>query len=114
MLCTAEIDMAEQVTPNDVDVFLDNVAWAIRFTIYTVLRASPDAFIFGEGMLDIPFVADWHKTVEHRQSLTGHSNQHKNTMITMLEIKYSLKKKVYSAKQSPSTPKNHGISQQFI
>jgi hypothetical protein len=30
MLCTAELDMAKTVTPNHVDFFLDNAAWAIR------------------------------------------------------------------------------------
>jgi hypothetical protein len=41
MLCTAEIDMAESVTPNDSDVFLDNAAWAICATYHTdtVLKA---------------------------------------------------------------------------
>jgi hypothetical protein len=29
-------------------------------------------------LFDIPFVADWHKTEEHRQSLTNHGNQHEN------------------------------------
>jgi hypothetical protein len=29
MLCTAEIDMAKSLTPNDVDVFLENMAWEI-------------------------------------------------------------------------------------
>jgi hypothetical protein len=29
MLCPAELDMAKTVTPHDIDVFLDNVAWAI-------------------------------------------------------------------------------------
>jgi hypothetical protein len=47
MLCTAELDMADSVTPNDVDVFLDNAAWAIRSTYHTVLKASPGAAIFG-------------------------------------------------------------------
>jgi hypothetical protein len=47
MLCTAELDMADSVTPDDVDVFLDNAAWAIRYTYHTVLKASPDAAIFG-------------------------------------------------------------------
>ncbi len=47
MLHTAEIDMAESVTPNDVDVFLDNAAWAICSTYHTVLKASPGAAIFG-------------------------------------------------------------------
>jgi hypothetical protein len=47
MLCTAELDMADSVTPNDVDLFLDNAAWAIRSTYHTVLKASPGAAIFG-------------------------------------------------------------------
>jgi hypothetical protein len=41
MLHTAELDMADSVTPNDVDVFLDNAAWAIHSTYHTVLKASP-------------------------------------------------------------------------
>ena len=63
MLCTAELDMANLVTPNGVDVFLDNVAWAIiRSTYHTVLKASPGAANFGQDMLfDIPFIADWCK-----------------------------------------------------
>jgi hypothetical protein len=39
MLCTAELDMAHSVTPDDVDVFLDNAAWAIRSTYHTVLNS---------------------------------------------------------------------------
>jgi hypothetical protein len=62
MLRTAELDMANSVTPNDVDVFLDNAAWAIRSTYHTVLKASPGAAIFGRDMLfDILFIADWRK-----------------------------------------------------
>jgi hypothetical protein len=62
MLRTAEIDMANSVTPDDVDVFLYNAAWAKRSTYHTVLKASPGAAIFGQDMLfDIPFVADWRK-----------------------------------------------------
>jgi hypothetical protein len=45
MLRTAEIDMANSVTLNDVDVFLDNAAWAIRSTYHTVLKASPGVAI---------------------------------------------------------------------
>jgi hypothetical protein len=79
MLCTAELDMADSVTPDDVDVFLDNAAWAIRSTYHMVLKASPGAAIFGQDMLfDIPFVADWRKIKERRQSLTNHGNQRKN------------------------------------
>ncbi len=46
MLRTAELDMADSVTPDDVDVFLDNAAWAIRSTYHTVLKASTGAAIF--------------------------------------------------------------------
>jgi hypothetical protein len=61
MLCTAEIDMADSVTPNDVDVFFDN-AWAIHSTYHTVFKASPGAAIFGQDMLfNFLLVADWHK-----------------------------------------------------
>jgi hypothetical protein len=77
MLYTAEIDMAKSVTPNDLDVFLDNTAWAICSPYYT--DALPGAAIFGQDMFfDIAFIADWHKIVEHRQSLTDHGNQCKN------------------------------------
>jgi hypothetical protein len=47
MLHTAELDMADSVTPNYVDVFLDNMAWHICSTYHMVLKASPDATIFG-------------------------------------------------------------------
>jgi hypothetical protein len=79
MIRTAEIGMTKSVTPNDVDVFLDNVAWEICSTSHTVLKASPGAAIFGQDMLFyIPFVADWHKIGEYRQSLTDCSNQREN------------------------------------
>jgi hypothetical protein len=47
MLRTAEIDMADPVTPDDVDVVLDNAAWEICSTYHTVVKASPGAAIFG-------------------------------------------------------------------
>jgi hypothetical protein len=65
-------------TTGDVDVFLDNAAWAIHSTYHTVLKASPGAAIFGQDMLfEILFVADWHKIGEHRQSPTDLGNQRK-------------------------------------
>jgi hypothetical protein len=65
MLWTAEIEMANSFTPNNIDVFLDNAAEAIFSTYHTVLKASPGAAIFGLDVLfDIPFVADWHKIGE--------------------------------------------------
>jgi hypothetical protein len=79
MLCTAELDMANSVTPDDVDLFPDNAAWAMRSTYHMVLKASPGAAIFGCDMLfDIPFVADWHKIGEQRQSQTDRGNQRKS------------------------------------
>jgi hypothetical protein len=79
MLGTAEIDMADSDTPNDVDVFLDNATWAICSTYHMVLKASQGAAIFRRDMLfDIPFVAHWHKIGECRQSLTDCGNQRKN------------------------------------
>ena len=68
MLHTAELDMVDSVTPNDVNTFLDNAAWAICSTYHMVLKALPSAAIFGRDMLfDIPFIADWNKIGEQRQ-----------------------------------------------
>jgi hypothetical protein len=79
MLRTAELDMANSITPNDINIFLDNVTWAICSTYHTELKASPGAAIFGRDMLfDIPFVADGRKIGERRQSLTDRGNQRKN------------------------------------
>ncbi len=33
MLHTSTLDMAKTITPDDIDVFLDNAAWAICSTI---------------------------------------------------------------------------------
>ncbi len=55
MLRTLELDMANSTSPDDVNVFLDNAAWAIHSTYHTELKAS----LFGCDMLfDIQFVAD--------------------------------------------------------
>ncbi len=79
MLRTAEIDMADSVTPNDVNVFLDNVAWAICSTYHTVLKASPVMAIFGQDMLfDIPFIADWNKIEDYKKRQTDLSTERKN------------------------------------
>jgi hypothetical protein len=72
MLRTAKLDMAKTITPDDVDVFLDNAAWAICSTYHTVLKASPSVAIFGHDMLfDIPFIADWNKIGDYRQCRTN-------------------------------------------
>jgi hypothetical protein len=38
MLCTAELDMADSVDPDDVAVFLTNAAWAVCSTYHTGLK----------------------------------------------------------------------------
>ncbi len=71
MLPTAELNMAKAVTPNDVDVFLDNAALAMCSTYHTVLKASPGTAIYRRDMLfDIPFIADWNKIGDYRQHQT--------------------------------------------
>jgi hypothetical protein len=93
LLCTAELDMVDSVTPNNVNVFLDNAAWAICSTYHTILKTSPGAAIFGCDMLfNIPFVADWHKTGEQRQSLTNQGNQRKNAK--RIDYDYMVRDKV--------------------
>ncbi len=61
MLHTSELDMAYSVTSNDVDVILDNVAWAICSTYHTVLNsltpksvpAGTKLVLFGRYVLNI-------------------------------------------------------------
>ncbi len=80
MLCTAELDMAKTVTPDDVDIFLDNVAWAICSTYHTVLKASPGMAIFGRNMLfDILFIANWNKIGDYRQRHTDLNTARENS-----------------------------------
>jgi hypothetical protein len=47
MLRTSELDMAELVKASDINVFLSDATWAVCYTNHTVLKASPDAAIFG-------------------------------------------------------------------
>jgi hypothetical protein len=80
MLHTAELDMAKTITPDDIDVFLDNAAWAICSTYHTVLKASPGAKIFGCDMLfNIPFIANWNKIGDYRQRQTDLNMARKNS-----------------------------------
>ncbi|MFM8588489.1 MAG: RNase H-like domain-containing protein [Bacteroidota bacterium] len=79
MLRTTEIDMANTVTPSDIDTFLTNASWAIRSTYHTVLKASPGAAIFGRDMLfDIPYIADWKKIGDYRQRQTDLNTAREN------------------------------------
>jgi hypothetical protein len=80
MLRTSKLAMAKTITPDDVDVFLDNVAWAICSTYHTVLKIPPGAAIFGRNMLfDIPFIANWNKIGDYRQRQTNLNIARKNS-----------------------------------
>jgi len=115
MMRTSEIDMANSVEPADIDTFINNAAcWAIHSIYHTVLKASPGAATFGRDMLfDILFVADWKQIGEYRQHQTDRSNKHEtahvSTTITKSVVKYKSVRTVYSAKQSPSGEKIHGL-----
>ncbi len=72
ILRTAELDMANSVTPDDANVFLDNAAWAIRSTYHKVPKASPGAAIFGwDTLFNITFMPDWRKIGEQTVLLPG-------------------------------------------
>jgi hypothetical protein len=74
MMCTAESDMANSVDPSDIDNL-----WVVCSTYHTVLKATPGAAIFGQGMLfDIPFIADWTKIGDYRQHQTDHNTSREN------------------------------------
>jgi hypothetical protein len=71
MMRTSELNKAETIPPDGVNVFLDNAAWAICSTYHTDLKASPGAVIFGCIMLSgILFIADWKKIGDYRQHQT--------------------------------------------
>ena len=72
--------MAETVIESDIADFLTNAAWAVCSSYHTVLKTSPGADIFGRGMLfDVPFLADWKKIVEYRQSQIDKNTARENT-----------------------------------
>jgi hypothetical protein len=97
MLRTRELDMADSIHEDDVSDFLDDVAWAVRSTYHTTLKASPGAAIFGRDMLfDIPFVADWYKIGEHRQSRTNRENARENSK--RIDFDYAVGMQVYIKK----------------
>jgi hypothetical protein len=98
VLCTAELDMTNLVVPDDVNVFIDNTTWAICSTYHMVLKASPGAAIFGQDILfDIPFLANWNKIGDFRQSQTDHSAKHKNSK--RIDYNYKVGDKVLIIKE---------------
>jgi hypothetical protein len=90
--------MAQTVTPNDIDVFLDNTAWAICSTYHTDLKASLGAAIFGCDMLfNILFIADWNKIRDYRQRQTDLNMACKNSK--QVDYDYKVDDKVLLTKE---------------
>jgi hypothetical protein len=80
--------MPKSVTSHDVDIFLNNTAWASCSTYHMVLKASPGTAIFGHNMLfDIPFEANWNKIGDYRQRKTDLNTARKNIMQVDYEYK---------------------------
>jgi hypothetical protein len=93
MLHTAEIDMATSVAPSDIAKFLTNAAWAICSTYHTVLKASPDAAIFGRDMLFIiPYIAGWNKIGDYMQCQTDLNTKCENN--SQIDYNYKVGGKV--------------------
>jgi hypothetical protein len=89
MLRTSKLNMAKTITPDDVNVFLDNAAWAFCCTYHTVLKASPGAAIFGRDMLfNILFIANWNKIGDYRQCQTDLNTAHKNSKQVNYDYKF--------------------------
>ena len=80
--------MVDSVALSDIDVILTNASWAIQSTYHTVLRASAGAAVFGWDMLFvIPFIADWKKIGDFRQSQTDLNTIRENKKGLILIIK---------------------------
>ena len=93
MMRTSRLDMAETITPESVDDFITNAAWAIRSTYHTVLQASPGAAVFGRDMLfDIPHLTDWTAIGKRRQELEDRNNNRENN--SRVDFDYRVGQKV--------------------
>ena len=69
-----ELDMADSVSQEDIEDFIDNAAWTICSTHHTVLKSSPGADIFGRDMmLNIPHIANWAEIRKNIQEQFKHN-----------------------------------------
>ena len=79
MMRTSNLDMSDTLSPQDIDTFLVNAAWAVRSTYHTVLQTTPGAAIFGRDMLfDIPYIADWKAIGTRRQKFVDQNTAREN------------------------------------
>jgi hypothetical protein len=89
MLCTAEIDMADLITPDEVDIFLDNATWAIFSTIIRYLKPPQvQPFLDVACSLTSRLWLTGTKLIgECRQSLTNCGDQHENVKHIVYDYK---------------------------
>lgn len=79
MLRTSGLEGSDDLSPETVDDFIVNAAWAIRSTHHTVLRSTPGAAVFGRDMLfDVPYLADWTEIGRRRQELVDRNTERTN------------------------------------
>ena len=79
MLHTAKANMDDTITESDIADFLTNAVWAVCSTYHTVLKTSPGAAIFGRAMFfDVPFIGNWKKIGEYRQTQTDKNTEREN------------------------------------
>jgi hypothetical protein len=68
--------------------FLASVAYAIRGTFHTTLKATPVQLVFGRDMvLPTKFMADWGAIEQQRQKETGPNNKRENASRTNHDYK---------------------------
>ena len=98
---TSGLDDCDAITPQMIDDFLVNVAWAIRSTYHTVLKTTPGAAVFGRDMLfNIPFLADWTEIGRRRQILADKGNIRENKR--RVDFDYAVGQKVLLIKDGIS------------
>jgi len=85
--------MSDTLSPQDIDTFLVNAAWAVRSTYHTVLQTTPGAAIFGRDMLfDIPYIADWKAIGTRRQKFVDQNTARENAR--RIDFDYAVGQKV--------------------
>ena len=68
---------------------LSAVAFAVRASVHTTMRATPTQLVFGrDAMLPIPHAANWRYIAERKQSLINKNNQREN--LKRLPYNYSV------------------------
>ena len=93
MMRTSGLDGSDDLSPEAVDQFITDAAWAIRATHHTVLQTTPGAAVFGRDMLfDLPLLADWTEIGRRRQKLVDRDAERKNKL--RIDYDYAVNDKV--------------------